>query len=153
MRIGEIRFAGLAPHRADRFDEHALGKFFGKIRLVEPHHLDGAGGVGNYRLTHGDLSFPRPSRLQFGDGPEYRHRRAGDQAFYRRIRPALIVPDGEVVEKVAHRDDPELLETGDLCRSQTEVLYQGLIRQHPDKYTHLFTGGSVRTKTTSVLWS
>ena len=58
VRIREVRFSRFAGDGADRLHEHPLGEFLRKIRLVEPHHLDGTGGVGDDRFAHGNFSLP-----------------------------------------------------------------------------------------------
>ena len=68
---------------------------------MEPHHLDGAGCVGDNRFAHGDAALPRLSRIEFADGAKYGHRLSRGDPRYRGFAPALVVADGEVVEKVA----------------------------------------------------
>src|SRR3989338_8003888 len=63
--IREVRLARFARDGTDRFHEHSLGKFLGKVWLMEPHHFHGARRVGNHRLTDGDFALPGFSCVEF----------------------------------------------------------------------------------------
>src|SRR3989344_2002216 len=120
--IREVRLARFARDGTDRLDEHSLGKFLGKVWLMEPHHFDRARRVGNHRLTDGDFALPGFSRVEFRDGAENGHRLSRDEPRDSRLAAALVIAHGEVIEKVADSEDSELLQCAYLRRREPEML-------------------------------
>ena len=116
MRIREVWFPGFTGRNTDGLDELPLGKFLREIRLMEPHHLYRARGVGNDRFTHRDFPFPRPSCIKFADGAVNGNRLSCNEPRYCGFTPSAVIADGEMIQKVADREDAELLETAQLGR-------------------------------------